>query len=222
MASPGKQVEPAASASGPAGSASGVTQPTLKVDFVFEIGDQDAGELAAIFQCNLDELSAKLKPYALAALQEYVEMFLGREPMSRTSDVKEFRLYTMMLKAFGGGIPDEELTGSLFQLNQLQVRALIKSVLRRYQHRLRKETDIALKGAFESIPGKWDEKEAEKEVEFKSKALLDGLNQIIARKSGSAVLIRLKPGTAHTYVIKPSGYKTLKEYFEGKNSRQQR
>src|SRR2546427_5218533 len=61
----------------------------MKVEADLKLRTVDNNELARILGCKLTELSAALFPYASAALEELVTMFLGQKVFSCGSDLLE-------------------------------------------------------------------------------------------------------------------------------------
>ena len=61
----------------------------MKVEADLKLGIVDNNELARILGCKPTELGASLSPYASAALEELVTMFLGQKVFSCGSDLLE-------------------------------------------------------------------------------------------------------------------------------------
>jgi len=198
----------------------GDAQPAVKsqdIQFAFaiSISPSDLTELAAIFECDQGQLVERLTPYARAATVEYLEMFLGRAPLERVSDIRETRVFAMMVGAFEGKLPAEAVVASVFQVSLAQARSMIQGALTRYQHRLREERAALLKTAFTSIGTDW-KKDQDKLVDFASPLVVKELNRIIATGKASAAPIRRNPSTSSQYVVKKSGYDALAAFFTPK------
>jgi hypothetical protein len=72
-----------------------------------ELTAEEKKQLAAILGTTASNLDAALKPFAKAALEEYVRMFLGQRVFTRGSDAREFRLLLLIKHAFDNRFPDD-------------------------------------------------------------------------------------------------------------------
>ena len=171
----------------------------------------DERELAAIFGCTQQELASTLKPFAEAAIQEYLAMFRGQKVLKRGSDILEYRLYLMIPHAFGGRLPDEQTISNLFQATLSESRALIRGVVSRYRNSLKSSIDASLKDVVAAADRK---NEADNyTVVVKSKNLVDALNVMLSQKDGTLTPIARKKDSVSTYEIRPSSYLELASRF---------
>jgi hypothetical protein len=68
-----------------------------------------------------------------AALEEYLELFLGRRMFTRMKDQNEWRLLLLVRFLYGNRIPSEGTVSELFQLTPSEARGLIRSLRARYR-----------------------------------------------------------------------------------------
>ncbi len=168
-------------------------------------------ELAGILGCTPQALPAHLKPFAEAAIQEYVAMFLGQKVLKRGSDILEYRLFLMIQHAFGGQLPDEQTVATLFQATTGESRSLIRGVVTRYRTSLKSSIDASLKAIVAAADRK---NEADNyTVVVKSRNLVDALNVILSQKDGALTSIARKKDSVSTYEIRPSSYLELCSRF---------
>ena len=69
-----------------------------------EISEEMVTTLSEIVNCDVDELNEELTKIATAATEEYIKMMLGEKVFTRGSDIREYRLYLLILKYFEGNI----------------------------------------------------------------------------------------------------------------------
>jgi hypothetical protein len=176
------------------------------------LGPDDSAKLAGILRCKPGDLDRVLGPYVTAALQEYIRMFVGQRVFTRGADIREYRLLLLILNAFGNKIPDEQRISDLFQTTASQSRALIRSVMSKYQYELSSaiKATIAdtIKSANQSKPG------ADYEFTVNNQNVVEAMNRTLASLQGTWPQVAAKTGTVSTYVIKPSSRDKLVEHYD--------
>ena len=177
-----------------------------------ELDASERRRLAAILQCKESEVEKRLAPYAAAALEEYVRMFIGERVYTRGSDIREYRLFLLMRHVFGG-IPDEGQVSALFQTTTTQSRTLVRSVLSKFRYELepivRGSLRAAVGGAEEAEDGTW-------RIELRSQNAVDALNELISRLSTRAKplpLLAPNPSGANVYTLANSARNALRKEF---------
>jgi hypothetical protein len=181
----------------------------VDVPATIELDDEGKTRLARILRCEPEELAEVLKPYASAALEEYVRMFLGERVFTRGSDIREHRLLLLMQHALDGAVPDDDYVSALFQTSTGQSRGLIRAVLSKFQYEVETGVDATVKKAI-------DEARREGEstvwtVIIHSANVVNAMNREIEILSGALPLVAKTPGTAARYEIKRSTYLKLCE-----------
>ena len=83
------------------------------------------------------DLQQCLQGHFQAACLEYVAMYCGERVFRRGSDLLDFRLFLLIKHAFNNTLPDEQTVSRLFQMSASESRALLRSLLAKYQMQLR-------------------------------------------------------------------------------------
>lgn len=175
---------------------------------------EEKRDLANILGCPQTQLATKLQPYAAAALGEYVSMCLGQRVFKRGSDIHEYRLFLLIQKVFGNKIPGEEDVCRLFQTTATESRSLIRSVMSKYQYKLKGATESSMKQVIQQAAQPNNEEGATYEVTINSDNVVDELNRLLANLDGTLQPVRKKPRSVTTYLISPSSYEKLSNHFE--------
>jgi hypothetical protein len=181
------------------------------MDLKVTVNIPSSDELAGILGCTPQALPTALKPFAEAAIQEYVAMFLGQKVLKRGSDILEYRLFLMIQHAFAGQLPDEQTIATLFQATPGESRSLIRGVVTRYRTSLKSSIEASLKAIIAAADRKKDTDNYT--VVVKSRNLIDALNAILSQKDGTLTSIVRKKDSVSTYEIKPSSYQELASRF---------
>lgn len=183
----------------------------MKISTEIDLNNEEQQELANILGCKKTELSTKLSPFANAAIQEIISMFLGQKVFNRGSDILEYRLYLLIIHAFNGRIPDEQEVCRLFQSTLTSSRSLIRAVMSKYQYQLRNAIDDTVK----SLLGNVEENEDGNSfiVSVHNLNLVDELNSELAEIDTNLPPVQKKRGSVSTYEIMPSSYTRLCERY---------
>jgi hypothetical protein len=166
----------------------------------------DRERLRQVLDCTDAELESKLEPYATAALEEYVRMFIGARVFTRGSDIREYRVLLLIANVWKR-VPADREVSALFQTTASQSRALIRAVLSKFRY------DVA--GALESsvkdtVAGAKRISEAELQLVIRSGNLVDSINDRIQEIDATLPRLATGEGVA-TYRIKQSAYGKLCE-----------
>ena len=173
--------------------------------------NKDYMELARILGCAEDELAETLAPYASAAVEELVTMFLGQKVFSRGSDILEYRLYLLIKHAFSPRIPNEQDVCKLFQSTSSGSRSLIRAVMSKYQYLLKDTINDTLKECLNAVEIVEDGESVT--IAIHNLNLVDELNRELGEIDSSLPPVQKKRGSVSTYEIKPSSYNKLCERF---------
>jgi hypothetical protein len=181
----------------------------VDVTATVELSDTEEARLARILGCQPQQLADALKPFASAALEEYVRMFVGQRVYTRGSDIREYRLLLLMNHALEGAVPDDDYVSALFQTSTGQSRGLIRAVLSKFQHEVETGVDATVKRAVDDARREgnatvWT-------VIIHSSNVVDALNRHVETLSGALPLVVKTPGTGARYEIKRSAYLKLCE-----------
>jgi hypothetical protein len=177
----------------------------------FPLNQAEKQQLAQILGCSVQELRGKLEEIGVAALSEYTEMFLGRKVFTRGSDMREFRLFSLIKRRYNDRLPTEDEVSALFQTTSSQSRSLLRAVVSKYQYELTEVIEAALKGAVASIaqePGA--QAGADWYLDAQSEYVVEALNHRIAATDPSLGRLTREQGTASRYVVRPATRGALK------------
>ncbi len=157
-----------------------------------------------------------LNDIAKAAFEEYLKLIVGQKVFTRGSDFKEYRLFLMTKYMFDGKVPSEDSVSKLFQLTHSESKSLIRSVMSKYQYEMADMIKVSLKETLESaVATHTDQGTLDVyKVDIKTHNILLELNKILGHLDGAAPTIVKERGTFSTYVIKPTSYEKLKEFFD--------
>jgi hypothetical protein len=178
----------------------------MAVSATLKLEAPERTRLRQILRCTDAEIEVKLQPYATAALDEYLQMFIGARVFTRGADMREYRLLLLMNHVWKR-VPEDHEVSSLFQTSSTQSRALIRAVLSKFRYDLATTLEGSLRNVIESARRLDD---AELQVIIRSRSLVDALGERIEDLDPS--LPRLLPGEGvATYRIKQSAYEKLCE-----------
>ena len=175
------------------------------------LADVDQEELARILGCAENKLAEKFAPFASAAAEELMAMFLGQKVFSRGSDMREYRLYLLIKHAFSSRIPNEQDVCKLFQCTSSGSRSLIRAVMSKYQYLLKNAIDDTLKDHLKAVEVAEDKESVA--IAIHNLNLVDELNRELGEIDSSLPPVRKIRGSVSTYKIKPSSYTKLCEHF---------
>jgi hypothetical protein len=177
----------------------------LPITVNLTLSDEEERQLAGILECNVEGLERALEPYARAALQEYVRMFLGQKVFTRGSDILEYRLFLLIREAFNNELPEEQRICDLLQATTTNSRSLIRSVMSKYQYELQEAISSTLCQTIERAREEGDDRV----VTVNSENVIEALNRVVGTIDGSLPPITKKRGSVASYVLKPSCYEQL-------------
>jgi hypothetical protein len=186
----------------------------MAVSATLRVGTAERARLRQILGCTDAELESKLESYASAALEEFVQMFIGARVFTRGADIREYRLLLLMQHVWKR-VPEDHEVSALFQTTATQSRALIRAVLSKFRYDLADTLEGSLRAVVDSAARIND---AELQIVIRSNSLVDALNERI--ESIDPRLPRLTTGEGvATYRIRQSAYEALTDALGAKRSR---
>jgi hypothetical protein len=172
---------------------------------VDRLSEEDRTRLASSFGVAESELDELLAGTARAALQEYLDMFLGRRNPPRISDARELRLLLLVLHVFSSGMPATNVVGDLFQLTPAQARTLVRNTRTKFRFELHDR----LREAVTAFIDAGEKRGNDTVVEIRDGSLLEYAKELVLRGAGNPPPI--EPGDeTHRYVLKPATYRVLR------------
>ena len=178
----------------------------MAVTTKFNLNKAELSQLAGILKAKPEEIETKFASFAEAAIEEYARMFLGQKVFTRGSDMREYRLFLLIRFAYGNSIPDDQTVCDLFQCTLSQSRALIRSVMSKYQYELHGAIEMALKEAVRGV-----KRDANKTLVFSDprENVVAALNKLLATIDPFQHQVTRSIGKLATYELKPSAYSAL-------------
>ena len=185
----------------------------MEIKFNVEIPDDEKDLLKTILNCeNDEELNNFLNKIGRSSFEENRRMIIGQKVFTRGRDILEYRLFNLIKFYFDGKIPDEQKICDLFQITATESRAFVRSIMSKYQYDLKETISTTLKEQVENIQK--DEEENIYRLSIQNQYFKDELNRILGSIDTSLPIIEKERGTISTYIIQPSSYIKLCEYFE--------
>lgn len=97
----------------------------LNINISFPINEDDKNLLVNILGVDQDHLSEALKSHTVSALEEYINMYLGKNVYTRSSDIQENKLYLLIKNNVFDGMPTEKEVSKFFQTTIGQSKKII-------------------------------------------------------------------------------------------------
>lgn len=172
-----------------------------------KLTDGERKQLSQTLGCAPASVDTSLGAYAEAATEEYVRMILGQRVFTRGQDVREYRLYLLIVHVFDGHLPTEQQISDLFQTTTTQSRALLRAVMSKYQYELQDAikttlTDVLANARQDSDTQTWS-------ITVDSENVVGALNRRLAAKDGTLPQVVRARNMITTYEIANSAYLAL-------------
>jgi hypothetical protein len=172
----------------------------------------DADHLAIVLGCKPDEVKEKLVGHAQAALNEYVDMYLGRRAPTQAREFLEQRLTLLMTYAITDGLPTDDHVARLFNLTRSQARTLIRNTISKHRFQLQDVVAASAKTALEKAAKTKDGLA----LTVRSVYLAEWLNQDLDRLNEGHPPLTLIPNQVSRYLAWPSSYEVLCKSYGAK------
>lgn len=178
-------------------------------DVNIEMTEEMVMRLSEILKCDRDTLNEDLQKIASASVEEYVKMMLGEKVFTRGSDIREYRLYLLIINYFEGNIPDESTISTLFQTTHSESKALLRSTLAKYQYLLKDAIRMSILNVLTQNTKQDDDYNyIVKNIPVN---IIDEMNRIVSEIDGSHNQIKKQRGTLQVYEIPPATYHAMME-----------
>jgi uncharacterized small protein (DUF1192 family) len=180
-------------------------QITIPDDF-FEAGEIE--RLKSIFKVKDDaDLVAALNRLALAALDEYHNMLLGKDLPTSAVEIRQFRLYYLIKHYFLGRLPSEVEVSSLFQISLARSKSLITNTLARFRNFLDIELIRSLQETLLNAESVKEGKEYRLYID--SAHVVEELDRRIATLDTKLKRLNKVRSEANVYTLAPDSYDGL-------------
>lgn len=153
-----------------------------------------------------------LNKIALAALNEYKDMFLESGLPTKADEIRQYRLYYLIKHYFDGRIPDELEVSIMFQVPESRAKSLILNVLARFRYTLEQEIINTLKQIMQSA--ELHHSPDEYRVSIGSENMVAEFDRIIAQAGVKYMHLSKVRNEPNTYSIAPDSYALICQYLK--------
>jgi hypothetical protein len=186
-----------------------------EVKATLNLTPENEAELAQVLGCSPAQLSARLAPYASAALTEYVMMFLGQKVFTRGSDIREYRLLLLIQEVMENSIPDEALVSRLFQSTTSESRVLLRAVMSKYQSQSHGAAEQSIRAVLEKA--KPDSEGGPWLITIDNTIIVEHLNRALVEADGTLEKVGKHGHSVSTYEVTPASFNALCTTFKVKS-----
>ncbi|NMC29547.1 MAG: hypothetical protein GYA45_05710 [Pelolinea sp.] len=178
------------------------------------LSSDEEKQLAAILNCSTTTFKKKLEAISSAAMEEYTKMILGSKVFSSGTDMRVYRLCLLIDRCFTNILPNEEMVSRIFQTTTTQSRALLRSVVSKYQYVLKEIINRTISKLVEdTIVLSSKKTEILLVINNNSRFFIDLINEKIAGLDVTLPSLSLRPHCSASYQIQLNTYRALcKEY----------
>lgn len=182
----------------------------IKINVKKLIEDNEKKTLKDVMNCQSDEeLKKALSQIGTAALNEYLEMILGKQLPTRAMEIKERRLYHLLIHYFDGYIPKESEISSLFQLTESQSRTLLRNVRTKFRFNLEPNLSNTITDILKSA----EKSNGDYKVVIQSENILEELKHIVALEAPRLKQISMVRNSAGVYKIPVDTFDVLCKHY---------
>jgi hypothetical protein len=184
----------------------------MEFQIKYELNKEETEKLASLLDCATATLPEHVAKFGKSAIQEYIEMFMGRKAFKQGSDFREYRLYLMIGSIFNDTIPDDQQVTDLFQTTPSESKTLIRSVLAKYHIQLKPVIrttllDLLMHANQIAPPN------GIYYMVIKSQNLVDEMNQILTEIDGTLTPVTKARSKVSTYEVWPKSREELLSYL---------
>jgi hypothetical protein len=147
-------------------------------------------------------------------MEEYTGMILGKKSFTSGTEMRVYRLCLLIDRCFKKILPNEEMVSRIFQTTTTQSRALLRSVVSKYQYVLKKIINRTISKLVEDTKVLSPKKnEILLTINTNSRFFIEMMNEKIASLDVTLPSVSLRPHCSASYQIQLNTYRALcKEY----------
>lgn len=183
----------------------------LNINIIFPINEDDKNLLTNILGVNQNQLSEALQSHTVSAIEEYINMYLGKNVYTKGSDIQVNKLYLLIKNNVFDGMPTEKEVSKFFQTTISQSKKLLRDVNTKYQYKLR---SVFLRNLKETIE-RSNTVDGDYELFVESKFILEELKKLISSLDGELAPIKKKRDTSSIYIIPNDTYQRIIQHIVG-------
>lgn len=158
---------------------------------------------------NEDEISEKMTGIGNAAINEYLDMLLGKNLPTRAREIQERKLFHLLKHYFIGRIPTEAEISSLLQVTDSSSRTLLRNVRTKFKFELKEEMKNTIKNILVNVKNKGNKYVGV----IQNDNLLEELKHIVAQKAPHLDQIKKVPNSAGVYYITEDTFAVLCRHY---------
>jgi hypothetical protein len=184
--------------------------PQFALTAQIELSAADAALLCDVLGCNANQLEATLSRYAPAAIQEFIDMFLGVGAITTATEVRERRL-VRLIRAVFQATPEADEVSRLFNITPSAARSLLRSVAAKHRLELRDQLGAALKAVLDNCQQAGANQPHT--VTITNKVLVELLNARLAASNRPRTPVSPSGDSLNGYKIDPGSFTYLRTLF---------
>ncbi len=158
------------------------------------------------------ELDIALEKLCKSAFMEYIKMFKERGLPNRADEVKQERLFQLLVHYFQDHMPQESEISTIFQITLAQSRTLLRNTNSRFRTLIMSYLKNSLQSILESAIFNEDTKKYE--LIIQSKVFYEEFITTINNRGPDLTQLRRVPNSASRYECTDKTFNLLAEYYE--------
>jgi hypothetical protein len=175
-----------------------------------ELTPDEERALRDVLRCSAQQLDAQIARFGVAAIREYLDMFMGTAPLTSGAEIRERRLLGLMLTAYSQDPPDPDDIARLFNVTPTAARSLLRSVAAKHRFRLKEQTAAALKAVLDACH---HEAAGGYTVVETNRVLVELLNGYLEASPEPKTAIRRSGDSLTKYTVDEGSYDYLRAIF---------
>jgi hypothetical protein len=187
----------------------------MDISFSLTDSDFDAQQRRLVREAlglqNDQELAGAMAKLCKAAALEYMTMFVEKGMPSRADELRQDRLYFLILHYYENRLPPESEVSSIFQLTSSQSRTLLRNTRSRYRNKIGSQVQMSAKKVV--TQAKKNDDTGQWEMLIDSEIILEELNLLIAKKNPVLKPVHLKRGSSGQYEAEEDTYRLLEREY---------
>ncbi len=182
----------------------------IKLEQELVLSEHELALLRKTLNCKDDkELSHCLSRIGRSAMEEYLEMILGRQLPTRANEIYERRLFHLLKKYYIGRIPNEAEIAGLFQIKLSSSKTLLRNVKTKFKFDLEEEINNTIKDTLLNA----NHIGSVFRIVVQCENILEELQQTVSINAPQLDQITKMKGSAGVYTIPEDTFDLLADYY---------
>lgn len=187
----------------------------MEITISINQSELDSTSLTILKDClgiyDQDEVNLALIKLCKSAFMEYIKMFRERGLPNRADEVKQERLYHLLLYYFEDRIPQESEISTIFQITLTQSRTLLRNTSSRFRTKIISFLSNTLFGILNGA--KFNRETNKYELTILSKIFLEEFNTTINIKGPGLSILKKVKNSASRFECSEDTYNLLIENY---------